>query len=79
MAKLVVLIIAIIALVVMAGGWYLISPAFQTTEANEESPLIIRDSMTTMTDEELAEFEEAVNIMSDQTIEMSGLDLPPHN
>jgi len=65
------IIVIIIAIVAIVAGWYLISPAFQTTEINEESPLIIRDSMTTMTDEELAEFEEAVDAMSDQTIEMS--------
>ena len=64
------IITIIIVIVAIAIGWYLISPAFTTSEIDEESPLIIRDSLTSMTDHEKAEFDSAVEAMADQTNEM---------
>ena len=60
-----------IVIIVLIIGWFLISPAFVVEERNDDSPLIIRDSMSTMTDEQKAEFEEVVDSMRDQITEMS--------
>ena len=77
MKKSVLLTLIIIGIIVLAIAWYLISPAFKTIEADEESPLVIRDSMLTMTDEEKAEFNSAVDKMKDEVKEMSE-NMPPN-
>jgi len=65
--------IAITGVVLAIGAWYLFAPAFQSIEADDPDPLndnVIMDAMTTMTEEELMEFEEAVAAMGDQVIVM---------
>lgn len=53
-------IIIIGVIVIAVVGWYLISPVFKQVELQEASPLVIQDSMDTMTPEQKKDFEEAV-------------------
>lgn len=59
MAKALVITVIII-LVIIVAAWYLISPAFQTIEIDDTSPLVIRDAMVDMDDATKAEFDAAV-------------------
>ena len=63
---------AIVLIVVLVVGWYLLSPLFITKEVQEASPLDtpeIFDAMDSMTDAEHKEFEDAVNAMKDDIVE----------
>ena len=70
MAKALVITVIII-LVIIVAAWYLISPAFQTIEADDTSPLVIRDAMVNMDDATRAEFDAAVEEASQNVMEMS--------
>lgn len=48
-----------IGVIVLIIGWYLISPAFITTTADDPNPLI-NDALDSMSEEEMEEFEDAV-------------------
>ena len=70
MAKALVITVVII-LVIIVAAWYLISPAFQTIEVDDTSPLVIRDAMVDMDDATKAEFDAAVEEASQNVMEMS--------
>jgi len=61
MKKSILLIIVVAILIIIATGWYLISPVFNTVEVDEPSPVGINDAMLGMTDEQLEEFHNAVD------------------
>ena len=71
MKKSTIFIGIIVIILILVVAWYLISPAFKTIETNEESPLVIKDAMTTITDSEKSEFDAAVDVAKDQVTEMS--------
>jgi len=62
-------LIVIAIIVILAIAWYLIFPLFNVIEVQEDIP--INDAMDAMSAEEKAEFNEAVDAMKDQIIEMS--------
>ena len=53
-------VIIVAAIIIVAIGWYLISPVFTEVELEEESPLTMKDNFDSMSSEEKAEFQEAV-------------------
>ena len=61
--------ITIAAIIVLVIAWYLISPAFRTVELQETSP-IVNDALDTMTTEQKAEFDQAVEASQSETKEM---------
>ncbi|MBD3319371.1 hypothetical protein GF342_05685, partial [Candidatus Woesearchaeota archaeon] len=65
-------LVAIILGAIILGyiAWYLISPAFITIEANEPSPLDTANEGTEMSSEEKEAFDNAVEEMENDTIEM---------
>ena len=63
------LVIGIIIVVVLAVAWYLVSPLFITVEVEEESP--IKDALDAMSAAEKAEFDAAVEAMSNVTMVMA--------
>jgi len=72
----------IIALVVFAvTAWYLVSPAFRVIEVDEPLPAPVleieepevKDALAAMTQEEKAEFDEAVAAMADQVMIMDDI------
>jgi hypothetical protein len=67
MKKIIIFVVLIVAIVL---GWSLISPAFTSIEADEESPLF-KDAMDSMSAAEKVEFEVAVSGMSDVVMEMN--------
>jgi len=63
-----ILVIVVILAVLLIGGYFLIAPAFKTIEVEEESPLKIRDTLDTMTDEKKAEFERQTEAKSEEVM-----------
>jgi len=69
MKKSLTIILVLIALIIL--GYYLVSPAFRVIEKDDPSPLIIRDALSTMTEEEKSEFEKAVMAKEDDMMSSS--------
>ena len=61
-------IIIVLLLITIPIAYYLISPAFEVVEKQEESPLV-KDAMDSMSLEEKKQFDDAVNAMKDKTLE----------
>jgi len=67
------IVIGFIFLIVLGVAWYLISPLFITVEKNEESPIVMMDSLDSMDAEKKAEFDAAVDEMKDVVLEMDDI------
>ncbi len=63
------IIVGVVLLLIVLVGWYLISPLFITTELNEDSPIDSDGSFKSMSAEEKAEFDDAVESMKDVLME----------
>ena len=65
------ILIIIVALIIIAGGWYLISPAFRVEERDDPFPkpeLMFKDMLENMTPEVKEQFEKEVEAMEDKKV-----------
>jgi hypothetical protein len=70
--KNIIIAIVIGVLIILGIGYYLISPAFQVSELDEESPLI-NDAFDSMSEDEKIEFNGEVDGMKNVNINMSDM------
>jgi hypothetical protein len=57
-------------LIILPVLWYLLSPLFFSVELDETSPLEIQDSLNTMSEDQMKEFELETEKMKDKVMEM---------